>query len=41
MNWPNPDLRPETIKTLEAIWEQQLTGEILASAVLYNYTMEN
>ena len=37
----NPDLRPETIKTLEAIWEQQLTGEILASAVLYNYTMED
>ena len=38
---PNSNLGPEKIRTIEAIWEQKLTREILASVSLYNYTMKD
>lgn len=37
----NPDLGPEEIRTVEAIWERQLTRALTTSAVVYDYTMRD
>ena len=37
----NHALRPETIRTAEAIWEQRLSDELFGIVSLYNYTMKD
>ncbi len=37
----NPDLEPEKIRTMEVLWEQQLSDEMSGSISLYNYEMKN
>jgi iron complex outermembrane receptor protein len=36
---PNPDLKPERIRTLELVWEQQLAEHTVSSASIYRYKM--
>lgn len=38
---PNPDLRSERIRTLEVVWDQQLTPQLLSTVSLYNYWMHD
>jgi outer membrane cobalamin receptor len=33
---PNPDLKPEKIRTMEAIWEQRLSRGVYGTVSLYN-----
>ena len=35
----NPDLRPETAQTIEAVWQQRLTAGLLGSLSLFHYDM--
>lgn len=37
----NPDLEPEKIRTMEVLWEQQLSDELSGFVSLYNYEMKN
>jgi iron complex outermembrane receptor protein len=37
----NPDLEPEKIKTMEAVWEHWLSNRLLGMVSLYNYEMKN
>jgi iron complex outermembrane receptor protein len=37
---PNPDLRPETAQTIEAVWQQRLTPGLLGSVSLFHYDMK-
>lgn len=37
----NPDLKPETIRTMEVVWEQRLSDELFGLVSVYNYEMEN
>ena len=36
---PNPDLRPETAQTMEAVWQQRLGAGLLGSVSLFQYDM--
>lgn len=36
---PNPNLEPERIRTLELVWEQELTNALSGAVVLYDYRM--
>lgn len=36
---PNPDLKPERIHTMEAVWEGQVASQVTAVASLYRYRM--
>jgi iron complex outermembrane receptor protein len=36
---PNPDLKPERMRTLELVWEQQLADHTVSSASIYRYNM--
>ena len=38
---PNPDLQPESIETLEALWEQRLTSNLSATVSVFDYTLHN
>lgn len=38
---PNPDLDPERVRTLEAVWEQRLAPSIHAVMSLYDYRMDD
>lgn len=37
----NPDLRPESIRTIEVVWEQRLSDEVFGVASFYDYRMKN
>lgn len=37
----NPALRPEKVRTLEAVWEQRMGSEFFASISLYRYFMDD
>ena len=38
---PNPDLKPESIENLEAVWEQRLTSNLSATVSVFDYTLHN
>ncbi len=37
----NPDLKPETIRTFEFVWEQRVIDGLFGSVSLYNYTVND
>ena len=37
----NPDLKPETITTVEVVWEQRLSDELFGLVSVYHYEMED
>jgi iron complex outermembrane receptor protein len=36
----NPDIRPETAQTIEAVWQQRLAPDLLGSLSLFHYDMK-
>lgn len=38
---PNPDLKPEKIRTTEVVWEQRLGSGLFGIVSLYHYDMKN